>query len=284
MASLKNRLAAAANDGEATAEALLKEGAERFARIPVQYIEPDPDQPRKSVGNIEELMASIKEHGIIQPIVVSPNGPESFLIIAGERRFSAARNLGLETVPAIIRTVEEHRRLEVQLIENIHRQELNPMEEATAYRRLMEEFQLSQRQLAARLGKSPAGINETLRILSLPDEILESVRTSERLTRSVLLEIAKQETPDAQMALWHQAVSGTLTVKAAREKKAAPNETTHAPKTRVPFKTKKATVTLIFEQEQVTSEDIVEALTQALKEAKLALKASIQSPQSDSLA
>ncbi len=150
------------------------------------------------------------------------------------------------------------------------------MEEATAYRRLMEEFQLSQRQLAARLGKSPAGINETLRILSLPDEILESVRTSERLTRSVLLEIAKQETPEAQMALWHQAVSGTLTVKAARERKTASTDDAQTPKTRVPFKTKKATVTLVFDQEHVTNEDIVEALSQALREAKLALKASAQ--------
>lgn len=276
MASLKNRLAAAATDGQAEGEALLKEGSERFARIPIEFVEPDPDQPRKNIGNVEELMASIKEHGIIQPIVVSPNGAESFLIIAGERRFSAARNLGLKTVPAIIRTIEEHRRLEVQLIENIHRQELNPMEEATAYRRLMDEFKLSQRQLAARLGKSPAGINETLRILSLPDEILESVRTSERLTRSVLLEIAKQETPEAQMVLWQQALSGSLTVKAARERKTANPDDTPTPKTRVPFKTKKATITLIFDQEHVSNEDIVEALTQALREAKLALKASAQ--------
>lgn len=277
MASLKNRLATAAIDDKPKAEALLKEGNERFARIPVGVIEPDPDQPRKNVGNIEELKASIAEHGIIQPIVVSPFGAEAFRIIAGERRFSAAKELGLETVPAIIRTVEEHRRLEVQLIENIHRQELSPIEEAGAYRRLMEEFKLSQRQLAARLGKSPAGINETLRILSLPDEILESVRTSERLTRSVLLEIAKQETEEAQRSLWKQALTGFLTVKAAREKKTSSNpEEPPKPKTRVPFKTKKATVTLVFEQEEVSAADIVEALSQALKEARLNLKSSIE--------
>jgi len=109
MASLKNRLATAAKGDKPKAEALLKEGDERFARIPVGVIEPDPDQPRKNIGNIEELKASIAEHGIIQPIVVSPFGAEAFRIIAGERRFSAARELGLETVPAIIRTVEEHR-------------------------------------------------------------------------------------------------------------------------------------------------------------------------------
>lgn len=279
MASLKNRLATAATDDKPKAEALLREGNERFARIPVGVVEPDPDQPRKNIGNIEDLKASIAEHGIIQPIVVSPFGAEAFRIIAGERRFSAARELGLETVPAIIRTVEEHRRLEVQLIENIHRQELSPMEEAGAYRRLMDEFQLSQRQLAGRLGKSPSAINETLRILTLPEEILDSVRTSERLTRSVLLEIAKQEDPQARDALWHAALNGSLTVKAARQHKDRPGDTPpHKPRTTVPFKTRQATVTVVFPHEDVSASDIVDALSQALKEARLALKASPSQP------
>lgn len=276
MASLKNRLAAAATEDGAKTEALLKEGGERFARIPVEFVQPDPDQPRKDIGNLEELKASIAEHGIIQPIVVSPFGTEAFRIIAGERRFSAAKELGLATVPAIIRTVEEHRRLEVQLIENIHRQELSPIEEAVAYRRLMEEFHLSQRQLSERIGKSLAGVNQLLRILSLPEDLLSSVQTSERLTRSVLLEIAKQETEDAQRSLWEQAISGNLTVKTARQQKAAPQDEPPRPKTRVPFRTKKATITLVFDQEEVSGSDIVEALSQALKEARLALKASLE--------
>lgn len=280
MASLKNRLATAATEEKPNAEALLKEGNERFARIPVEVIQTDPDQPRKNIGDLKELKASITEHGIIQPIVVSPYGAEAFLIIAGERRFSAARELGLETVPAIIRTVEEHRRLEVQLIENIHRQELSPVEEAGAYRRLMDEFQLSQRQLAGRLGRSPAAINETLRILSLPEEILQSVRTSERLTRSVLLEIAKQDNPEARYALWQAALNGSLTVKTARQHKDRAGEPpVHRPRTTVPFKTRQATVTVVFPHEDVSAADIVEALSQALKEARLALKASTsQSP------
>lgn len=273
MARLKDRLALAATGTDPRQEALLKEGNERFANVPVENIEPDPDQPRKHIGDVEELKASIKEHGIIQPIVVSPHGEEMFRIIAGERRFSAARALGLKTVPAIIRTVEEHRRLEVQLIENIHRQELSPVEEAGAYRRLMEEFQLSQRQLAARLGKSPAAINETVRILSLPDQILESVRTSERLTRSVLLEIAKQEDEAMRDALWRAALDGTLTVKAARQRKEpATDSATHKPRTTIPFKTRTATVTVVFPSEDVSAQDVVDALSQALKEARLTLK------------
>lgn len=282
MARLKDRLAQAAGENEPLQEPLLKEGSERFANVPVENIEPDPDQPRKYIGDVSELMASIREHGIIQPIVVSPYGAETFRIIAGERRFSAARELGLKTVPAIIRTVEEHRRLEVQLIENIHRQELSPVEEAGAYRRLMEEFQLSQRQLAARIGKSPAAINETVRILSLPDKILESVRTSERLTRSVLLEIAKQEDEATRDTLWRAALDGTLTVRAARQRKEASSDTVHQkPRTSVPFKTRSATVTVVFPTEDVSPQDIVDALSQALKEARLALKASTDTADSD---
>jgi len=279
MASLKQRLENAASETEPQADALLKEGTERFANVPVENIEPDPDQPRKNMGNVDELMASIQEHGIIQPIVVSPHGNEMFRIIAGERRFCAAKGLGLKTVPTIIRTVEEHRRLEVQLIENIHRQDLNPLEEAGAYRRLMDEFQLSQRQLATRLGKSPAAINETLRILSLPEEILESVRTSERLTRSVLLEIAKQDNEPARDALWQAALNGSLTVKAARQHKALPDDPPpHKPRTAIPFKTLQATVTVVFPHDDVSPADIVDALSQALKAARLTLKTVASQP------
>lgn len=280
MARLKDRLNAAV-EGEASSEALLKEGGERFANVPVSAILPDPDQPRKSLGSLEDLKASIKEHGIIQPIVISPFGEEQFLIIAGERRFSAAKEMGLKTVPAIIRTVDEHRRLEVQIIENIHRQELSPVEEAAAYRKLMEEFSLSQRQLAARLGKSPAAINETLRILSLPEPILESVRTSEHLTRSVLLEIAKQEDEAAQTAMWQSALAGGLTVKSARRGKERTEPTEKSIRTTIPFHTKIAKVTVVFPQENVDPQDVVDALSQALKEAKQHLRSASSASLSD---
>jgi ParB family chromosome partitioning protein len=274
MARLKDRLAHAAESG-VVAEALLKEGGERFARIPIESIEPDPDQPRKSIGNLEDLKASIGDHGIIQPIVVSPHGSEMFRIIAGERRFSAAKELGLKTVPAIIRTVETHRRLEMQLVENIHRQELSPVEEAEAYRRLIEEFQLSQRELAKRLGRSLSAVNETLRILSLPEPILESVRTSEHLSRSVLLEIAKQEDEELRDAMWQSALAGNLTVKTARRHKPADGDPAPSkPRTTVPFKTRDATVTVVFPRDQATPADIVDALSQALKEARAILRES----------
>jgi len=275
MARLKDRLATAAGIEESKGQSLFSETTQRFATIPIENVEPDPDQPRKNMGDIEELKASIAVHGIIQPIVVSPHGAESFLIITGERRYTAAKALGLESVPAIIRTVEEHHRLEVQLIENIHRQELSPVEEALAFKRLMEEFTLSQRQLAERLGKSPAGINQTLRILTLPNEVLESAQTSERMTRSVLLEIAKLETEEEQLALWKQAQFGGLTVKAARERKASPSGEFPKPKARFAFQTPGAVVTVVIENEDEHAHaySVVEALTDALKEARKRVKA-----------
>lgn len=268
MARLKDRLNAAAGPGNDDQQLpLLDESAVRFANIPIEFIEPDPDQPRKDIGNVDELKASIAEHGVIQPIVVSPHGTEMFRIIAGERRFTAAKAFGLKSVPAIIRTVEEHRRLEVQLIENIHRKELSPIEEATTYKRLMTEFKLSQRQLAERLGKSAAAINQTVRILSLPAKILEEAsHGGENLSRSVLLEIAKLETEEEQLKLFDRAKKGLLTVKSARGKDGV--SPTPAPRAKYPIKTSNATVTVVFDAESATEAEIASALAEALKLAR----------------
>lgn len=238
-----------------------------FANVPTEQVEPDPEQPRKDVGNIEELKASIKEHGILQPIIVSIIGDERYRIITGERRYTAAKALKLETVPVVIRTVEEHRRLEVQIVENIHRKELSPVEEANAYRRLIEEFKLSQRQLGQRLGKSASAINQTLRILSLPEEILESDGTSDRLSRSVLLEIAKLDSAKEQLSYWRQALNGGITVKDARAKKTGSVGPTTL-RAKFPFRTQSALVTVVFDKESATAEEIQAALKEALKAAR----------------
>ncbi len=262
MAGLKDRLAAAAV-GIPSDHPLLAEVAERYAVIPIEHIEPDPTQPRKSIGDIEELRASIAEHGIIQAIVVSPHGESKFRIITGERRFSAARSLGLKTIPAIIRAVEDHRRLEVQLIENIHRQELSPVDEALAYQKLIDEFHLSQRDLAKRVAKSLPAINQTLRILTLPPEILAEVPRSEHLSRSVLLEMAKLDTVDEQIQVWKDSHDGPLTVLKLREKKKGKSRKT-LNRTRLKYETTTAVVTIEFPKSEVSTNTVVEALQEAI--------------------
>lgn len=218
MAGLKKRFEAIAQGEQSLQFDPLAREEARLAQIPPSQIEPDPDQPRTEVGELEELKASIQEHGIIQPCIVSVAGEDRYRLIAGERRWTAATQLGLKSIPCVVRTVDEHRRLEVQIIENIHRKDLSPMEEARAYQRLMVEFNLSQRQLAARLGRSVAAVNQMLRLLTLPEDLMESVQTSEHLTRSVLLEIAKKESPELQRELLQKALKGAVTVRTLREK------------------------------------------------------------------
>jgi ParB/RepB/Spo0J family partition protein len=221
MARLKDRLERVSRGESRRSFDLFAKEAATFSQLPLGEIAPDPGQPRKDLGDLEGLKSSIAAHGILQPLIVSldPGGGEGYRLIAGERRYSAAKALGMETVPALVRTAEEHQRLELQLIENLHRKDLNPIEEAQSYRRLMEEFGLTQEQVAQQVGKSRPVINETLRILDLPGSVLEECRTSDTAPKSVLLEIAKRDSPDEQLALWDQARRGELTVKKARATK-----------------------------------------------------------------
>lgn len=138
--------------------------------IAVDQISPNPRQPRIHFDAVElaELAASIREHGVIQPLIVT-RGPEpgQYTLIAGERRLLAARQAGLEQIPAIVREASEQQRLELALIENVQRADLNPLEAADAYRQLSEDFGLSQEQIAERVGKSRAAVANTLRLLQL---------------------------------------------------------------------------------------------------------------------
>jgi ParB family chromosome partitioning protein len=141
----------------------------------------NPRQPRKTLDEsaIRELAASIREHGIIQPVVVRPSGEGRYELVAGERRLRAARIAGLRKVPALVREMKDQQSLEVALIENIQREDISPMDAARAYRRLIEEFDLSQEELASRLGKSRSAIANTLRLLQLPESIQQRVEKGE---------------------------------------------------------------------------------------------------------
>lgn len=276
MASLKNRFEKIGGGAPALDFDPTKATQPELKNIPIELVEPDPSQPRTEIGDLTDLKASIREHGIIQPVIVSAvPGEERFRIIAGERRYTAAKELGLAEIPCVVRSVDEHRRLEVQLIENLHRKGFTPVEEANAYRRLREEFNLSQRQLADRLGKSVATINQTLRILSLPEDILSDLSTADHVSRAVLLEVAKQETPERQREMWESAKGGSLTVKAARAVKSQPADDDAAGgvvqrkgATRTTFRTTGgALVTVSFSEGEKAKPEIVAALTEALAEA-----------------
>ncbi|MEI6627350.1 MAG: ParB/RepB/Spo0J family partition protein [bacterium] len=149
---------------------------ERVMKIAIDKVVPNPNQPRVQFQEDDhnDLIESIREHGIIQPLILTKDG-EKFQIIAGERRWRAAKALNLPVVPAIVRDMTEQKKMEVALIENLQRKDLNPLETAMAYQKLVDEFNLTQEQLAKRVGKSRSVIANSLRLLTVHDDVKQAI-------------------------------------------------------------------------------------------------------------
>lgn len=186
--------------------------------MPIASITPNPHQPRVHFDEetLASLTASIKELGVLQPVLVRPLGDERFELVAGERRLRAAKRAGLQSIPALIRTIDDSSSLEQALVENLHRQDLNPLEEAASYQQLIEDFGFTHEVLATRVGKSRAAITNTLRLFQLPPSIQRMVqegRLSAGHARALL------GTPDRafQEALARKAVAEGLSVRAVEE-------------------------------------------------------------------
>jgi ParB family chromosome partitioning protein len=188
---------------------------QEVAEVPVESIQPNPRQPRVhfSASELEDLLNSIKEHGILMPLVLTKTA-RGFELIAGERRLRAAKMLGLKTVPAVVRSATEQEKLELALIENIQRQDLNALEEAFAYRALIDEFNLKQEEVAKRTGKSRSAIANTLRLLDLPDSIQAALREG-KITKSHARTLLAESDPKKQHILFEAMLRGEVTVRAA---------------------------------------------------------------------
>jgi ParB family chromosome partitioning protein len=170
--------------------------SERFGpslgrQIPIDEIVTNPDQPRRSVGDLSELKASIESKGVLEPILVRPLEDGRFRIIAGERRFRAAMEAGLAEVPCIELDVPDNEMMEIALIENLHRRDLHPFEEAMGYASLAERHGYTQQTIAETVGKSRVSITEAMSLLDIPEDLREKCRRADIDARSVLLEIAK---------------------------------------------------------------------------------------------
>lgn len=151
----------------------------RIETLPLREIEPDPGQPRKTFDDetLAELSASIAEHGLLQPIAVRPKPSGGYLIVAGERRWRASRMAGLTEVPVIVKDVTDEQAMELALVENLQREDLDPVEEAAGIRELMTRCDLTQEQAARKLGKSRSALANSLRLLSLPEIVLELLKS-----------------------------------------------------------------------------------------------------------
>ncbi len=159
--------------------------------LPIDLIAPNPFQPRKDFPpqELEELAASVREQGVIQPLIVRTRTDGTYELVAGERRLRAAKLAGLAQVPVLIRQASDAESLEIALIENIQREDLNPVDEAQAYQQLMSQFQLSQEEMAKKVGKDRSSVANTLRLLKLPEGVLGMVasgRLSEGHARAIL--------------------------------------------------------------------------------------------------
>ncbi|WP_395150312.1 ParB/RepB/Spo0J family partition protein [uncultured Allofournierella sp.] len=182
--------------------------------LPLRDIEPDKEQPRKDFAEepLNELAASIAEHGVLQPITVRPCATGGYKIIAGERRWRAARLAGLTEIPVVIKDVTEGEAMELALVENLQREDLDPVEEAFGYKQLMDRCGLTQEQAAKRLGKSRSSVANSLRLLNLPQRALEWLQTG-HLTPGHAKAILGLEEPELQEKAAQQVVENDLNVR-----------------------------------------------------------------------
>jgi ParB family chromosome partitioning protein len=188
-----------------------------FEQLALDRIDPNPRQPRGAFDDepLQELTTSIEAVGVLQPIVVRPSG-DRYQIVMGERRVRAARAAGLERIPAIIRTTEDDQLLRDALLENVHREDLNPLEEAAAYEQLLLDFGITQEELAARLGRSRPVIANAMRLLRLPGSVQRRI-AARTLSAGHARAVASLEDPVQQERLADRIVAEGLTVRMAEE-------------------------------------------------------------------
>jgi ParB family transcriptional regulator, chromosome partitioning protein len=187
--------------------------------IPIDRIVPNPRQPRTGMNQIEleELAASIREHGVLQPIIIAKGmQPENYVLIAGERRWRASKLAGLDFIPAIIREVSQQQQLELALIENVQRSDLGPLETAEAYRQLVEDFKLSHEEIAQRVGKNRTTITNSLRLLKLPQAALSALAEG-RITEGHARSLLALPTAQAQLAALQTILNQGLNVRQTEE-------------------------------------------------------------------
>ena len=190
---------------------------EEIVELDINLLRPNPYQPRKEfdLEKLQELSSSIKEHGVIQPIIVKKS-IKGYEIIAGERRFRASKLAGLETIPAIVRPFTDDQMAEVALLENIQRENLNPIEEAIAYKQLLEKRNLTHETLSIKVGKSRSHVTNILGLLRLPDEVKELVSKG-KITMGHARTLSKLEDPEEIIKLAHQIDSNSITVRNVEE-------------------------------------------------------------------
>jgi ParB family chromosome partitioning protein len=255
-------------------EALAASASSPIGRLlPIDQIDPNPNQPRQVMGDLSELVASVGEKGILEPILVRRRQGR-FQIVAGERRYQAAIQAGLIEVPAIIRDMEDDEVTEIALIENLQRKDLTPFEEAEALSQLSERGGLTHDQIAKRLGKSRTAVTETLTLNQMPEDVRNLCRLADIHSKSLLLQIVRQSDHDKMVALIERAsrqVAGEHAV--TRESLKAGKKKLGRPKAFVfQYKapTKAFSLRLNFRKADVPKDEVISALEAILSDLRSA--------------
>jgi ParB family chromosome partitioning protein len=235
--------------------------------IPIDQIDPNPNQPRQVMGDLSELIASIGEQGIIEPLVVRQRG-ERYQIIAGERRYQAAVQIGLRELPVVVREVDDTEVIELALIENLQRKDLTPFEEAEALHGLADRCGYTHEDLARRLGKSRTSVTESLALQTMPDAVRNLCRLADITSKSLLLQIVRQDTSEKMTALIEKIASqGGVTRQQLRRAVAKPKP--GRPKQYVFAyrpSTKAFNLKLAFAKSRVSRDEVIDALEAILRE------------------
>jgi ParB family chromosome partitioning protein len=237
--------------------------------LPLEFIEANAEQPRTQLGNIEELAASVREKGVLEPILVRVIGPNRYQIISGERRFRAASMAGLDEIPAIELDVDDKEQLEIALIENIQRKDLTAFEEAEGLYVLQQKFGYTHEKISQVIGKSRTTVTETLLINEIPDRVRVMCREAGISNKSVLVQVARAGSEEAMEQAVRAFAAGELsrddlrkqTAKPEPKKAGRPKNFTYALKDKsLPF-----TLNLAFRKPNVDKSEVIDAVRELLK-------------------
>jgi len=234
--------------------------------LPIDKLDPNPDQPRTEIGDLTELTASIKEKGVLEPLLVKPTLSGRWMIIAGERRWRSAQSAGLEEVPCIEMDVDDAEVAEIALIENMQRKDLTPWEEADGLRALCERFGYTHEEVARKVGKSRSTVTEALSIAAIPASIREICRACEITSKSLLLQIVRQPDDESMRSMAEQIATEGLTRDGARRARKAYIDPTGASEPyvfRFEAPGREFKVEVKFKKANISAEELFEALNAA---------------------
>lgn len=257
-------------DSHYVEELTRRSGRHIGSMLPLEFIEPNSEQPRTQLGNIEELAASVREKGVLEPILVRNIGPNRYQIISGERRFRAATMAGLDEIPAIELDVDDKEQLEIALIENIQRKDLTPFEEAEGLAVLQEKFGYTHDRISQVIGKSRTTVTETLLINEIPDRIRVMCREAGISTKSVLVQVARAGSEEAMEQVVRGFAAGELSRDDLRKQTASKPEPKKAgrPKNyvfQVKDKSLPFSLNLAFKKPNVEKSEVIDAVRELLR-------------------